>query len=75
MCNHSSSNITGITWGSAGDAASFIDANPIITNVNALDCENFTLNFTLGASTSDANLTATHTDGNTYTTFMTFNVS
>jgi len=75
MCNHSSSNITGITWNSAGAAASFIDANPSVTSVNALDCENFTLNFTLGASSSDANLTATYDDGNTYTTFMTFNSS
>ncbi|MBT4870139.1 MAG: hypothetical protein HON47_01030 [Candidatus Diapherotrites archaeon] len=75
ICNHSSSNITSITWTRQGTAAGWF-SDPSITNVNALECEAFTSTFSIGsAGTYDANLTATYTDNNTYTTFMTFNVT
>jgi len=74
MCNHTASNITGIAWSRQGGAAGWF-ADPTVLNVDTLDCNSFTVEFTLGASSSDANLTATYSDGNTYTTFMTFTVS
>jgi hypothetical protein len=75
VCNHSSSDITITDWIDLNDTGiSFSD--PSVSLVTALSCENFSTNFIFDQTgTLDANLTATYLDGNSYTTFMTFDVS
>jgi len=74
VCNHSSSSIS-VSWASLKDIGISFD-DPAVTSVPSLSCENFTTDFSFTETGSlDANLTVSYNDGNTYTTFMTFNVS
>jgi len=75
ICNHSSSSISIDDWIDLNDPG-ILFSDPIVSLVSALDCENFTIDFIFDQTgTLDANLTANYTDGNTCTTFMTFDVS
>jgi len=76
ICNHSSTSITIDDWIDLNDPGVNFGGDPSVSSVASYDCENFTINFTFDQTgTLDANLTASYNDGNTYTTFMTFDVS